>query len=183
MLIPPKYSQPTTAKQAANTSSIDTAEADRAGNRDISGLPASDLSPLQPFELDDSFERFDGGILHGLEAEDLCTRAEALKDKGNALFKLGDTEAAAEVFTKVLRALEPPPAVGEKRPRVCVLALCVLSSHSSLLSRVERLIAFPPARPRAGNLFLGNVINNIALRAGWVEYLWSYPIYPNLVKF
>lgn len=162
MLIPPKYSQPT--RQAANTNSIDTAEADRAENTEIPGLPASDLSPLQPFELDDSFQRFDGGIPHGLEAEDLCTRAEALKDKGNALFKLGDTEAAAEVFIKVLRALEPPPAVGERRPRVCSHSLCLGFSLLALLySRVSHCLSIYETESRY--LVIGRMVNEIVARA------------------
>eukprot|EP00903_Cladosiphon_okamuranus_P008218 g7911.t1 len=75
-----------------------------ADGRELTALPASDISPLQPFELEDSEDSCPG--------EEVSQAAERLKDRGNALFKLGDTDAAAEMFTRVLRTLEPKPVVG-----------------------------------------------------------------------
>lgn len=113
LLVPPKHTQ-TRARGTSAATKICTAEdEDPAGSQEIPGLRGSDLSPLQSFELDGTLEEDNGGIPEDLGAEDLSVHAEALKDKGNVLFKLGDTEAAAEIFSKVLRALEPPPGVGE----------------------------------------------------------------------
>ncbi|CAM9472260.1 unnamed protein product [Laminaria digitata] len=64
---------------------------------------------MQPFEVDGSV---DSPVPLGLPADEVSALAEARKGMGNTLFKLGDTDAAAEVFTTVLRALEPPPETG-----------------------------------------------------------------------
>ena len=82
------------------------------GDRELTGLPPSALSPRQPFEVDGSVDR---AMPPGLSPVDISALAEALKSMGNTLFKLGDTDAAAEVFINVLRALEPPPETGETR--------------------------------------------------------------------
>ena len=82
------------------------------GDLELAGLPPSSLSPMQPFEIDGSVDR---PVPRGLSADEVSAMAEALKAMGNTLFKLGDTDAAAEVFGKVLRALEPPPETGETR--------------------------------------------------------------------
>lgn len=115
LLQPPEPS--TTAAAAASTISSgnthreedgqEAADADdAAAGRELTALSASDIAPLQPFELED------------LEAdsrlgEEVAQVAERLKDRGNTLFKLGDTDAAAEMFIRVLRTLEPKPVVGE----------------------------------------------------------------------
>lgn len=70
------------------------------------------MSRLQPFELDGTIERLPD---RALPTAELTVLAEDLKEKGNVLFKLGDVEAAAEIFDRVLALLEPPPTVGETR--------------------------------------------------------------------
>lgn len=104
------------------------AAADADAGRELTALPASDLSPLQPFELDESIA--DGndntagsGRCQAAKGVEVSLSAETLKDRGNALFKLGDTDAAAEWFCRVLRTLEQTPVVGrwwEERGRSVV---------------------------------------------------------------
>ncbi|CAM9145730.1 unnamed protein product [Pylaiella littoralis] len=92
--------------------------ADANAGRELTALPASDLSNLQPFELDESEE--DGNDTDGNgksrapagEGVEVSVLAETLKNRGNTLFKLGDTDAAAEWFCNVLRTLEHTPVVG-----------------------------------------------------------------------
>lgn len=103
---------PTAAASAATNSDTRPEEdetkgaaVDAADGRELTAVSASDLSPLQPFELEDPVE----DSCHG---EEVSQVAERLKDRGNALFKLGDTDAAAEMFTRVLRTLEPTPVAG-----------------------------------------------------------------------
>lgn len=80
------------------------------------------MSRLQPFELDGTIERLPDRTL---PTSELTALAEDLKEKGNVLFKLGDVEAAAEVFDRVLTLLEPPPTVGETRGSRCTKAMGV----------------------------------------------------------
>lgn len=89
---------------------ITTAAVDAADGRELTGLSASDLSPLQPFELEDAADGNRQGV--GVAPEEVSQMAEKLKDRGNTLFKLGDTDAAAEMFTRVLRTLEQTPVPG-----------------------------------------------------------------------
>lgn len=77
-------------------------------DRELTALPGSDLSPLQPFELDEC-------DLQAAGEGEASQLAERLKDRGNVLFKLGDTDAAAEMFARVLKTLEPTPVVGERQ--------------------------------------------------------------------
>lgn len=93
---------------------------------EISGVRDKDLVALQSFELDGSLENSSEKLKGDLDPEELQSQAEDLKDKGNTLFKLGDMEAAAEVFGRVLLALEPPPGVGEV---LSALFWCFPSSH------------------------------------------------------
>lgn len=79
---------------------------DEAAGRELTALSASDISLLQPFELDDLEE-------DKRQGEEVSQVAERLKDRGNTLFKLGDTDAAAEMFARVLKTLEPKPVVGD----------------------------------------------------------------------
>lgn len=79
---------------------------DEAAGRELTALSASDISLLQPFELDDLEE-------DKRQGEEVSQVAERLKDRGNTLFKLGDTDAAAEMFVRVLKTLEPKPVVGD----------------------------------------------------------------------
>lgn len=99
-----------TAIATASSPSSITADArqEDATERELTGLSASSLSALQPFELDQTTE----DIEMVAEAEVALT-AERLKDGGNTLFKLGDTDAAAEMFARVLRTLERTPVVGK----------------------------------------------------------------------
>ncbi|CAM9413822.1 unnamed protein product [Ectocarpus sp. 6 AP-2014] len=102
-----------TAIATASSPSSITADARKeedATERELTGLSASSLSTLQPFELDQSTE----DIQAVAEAE-VVFAAERLKDGGNTLFKLGDTDAAAEMFARVLRTLERAPVVGKSR--------------------------------------------------------------------
>lgn len=108
----------TTAAASATTSSSEkrreeyqqeSAAVDVADGPELTGLSAADLSPLQPFELDAEEDN-----CAGASPEEVCQVAERLKDRGNTLFKLGDTDAAAEVFARVLRTLEPTPVAGER---------------------------------------------------------------------
>ncbi len=85
----------------------DKGHQEKEPDRELTALSGSDLSPLQPFELDEAAEEGEASQV-----------AERLKDRGNVLFKLGDTDAAAEMFTRVLRTLEPSPVIGEP---CCVL--------------------------------------------------------------
>lgn len=63
-------------------------------------VAASDLSPLEPFELSPS-------IAAGPAADDDASNgAEALKGEANSLFKLKDYEAAAERYQQALAALK-----------------------------------------------------------------------------
>lgn len=96
------------------------AAADADAGRELTALPASDLSHLQPFELDESIEGgndTDGSgkyqaVTAAAEGVEVSLLAETLKNRGNDLFKLGDTGAAEEWFCRVLRTLEQPPVVG-----------------------------------------------------------------------
>lgn len=93
-------------------------------DREITGLPERDLSPLQPFEHHDVGARLakscegaaspatDGGGTEELAAT--IRNVEAVKEEGNVFFKLGDIDAAAEIFAEVVRALQPPPTVGKR---------------------------------------------------------------------
>ena len=93
-----------------------TAAVDAAvDGRELTALPASDISPLLPFELADGME--DSAQGEGVSQGEVSQVAERLKDRGNTLFKLGDTDAAAEMFARVLRALEPKPVAGRVRQR------------------------------------------------------------------
>ncbi|CAN0377665.1 unnamed protein product [Ectocarpus sp. 12 AP-2014] len=94
---------------ASSPSSItaDARQEEDATERELTGLSASSLSALQPFELDQSTEDIEAVA----EAEGALA-GERLKDGGNTLFKLGDTDAAAEMFARVLRTLERAPVVG-----------------------------------------------------------------------
>lgn len=116
LLQPSNNSAPAAAAAAAASDSSDkrregnnqeAASIDAAGERELTALSASDISPLEPFELEDATANSSSG-------EDVSHAAERLKDRGNALFKLGDTDAAAEMFTRVLKALEPTPVAGEQ---------------------------------------------------------------------
>lgn len=82
-------------------------------DRELVGLPASRLSRLQDFELDGSIDKTVESSCARLPAGEVSTLAEGLKNKGNIVFKLGDTDAAVEIFARVLRCLEPTPGVGE----------------------------------------------------------------------
>lgn len=84
--------------------------------RELTGLTPSEVSPLQPFETDGSLEK---STPSGLAIGELSDFAEGLKDKGNALFKLGDTDAAAKIFASVLRTLARTPAVGTVSTSLC----------------------------------------------------------------
>lgn len=90
---------------------VDARKEEDAAERELTGLSASSLSALQPFELNQRAEDVEAVAA---EAEVALT-AERLKDGGNALFKLGDTDAAAEMFARVLRTLEKAPVVGKSR--------------------------------------------------------------------
>ncbi|CAN0461177.1 unnamed protein product [Ectocarpus sp. 12 AP-2014] len=94
---------------ASSPSSItaDARQEENATEIELTGLSASSLSALQPFELDQSTEDIEAVA----EAE-ATLAGERLKDGGNTLFKLGDTDAAAEMFARVLRTLERAPVVG-----------------------------------------------------------------------
>lgn len=106
----------TGSASASASSAAGSHEESPAGDHEISGVPAKDLSRLQPFELDGSLEKSMLELRSESEPEKLTAQAEALKDMGNVLFKLGDTGAAAEIFAGVLEGLEPPTRVGETYP-------------------------------------------------------------------
>lgn len=111
------------AVAAASSLAVDPKKNDTSGvpdegeggdiNEELTGLSASDLSPLESFEQEGSVQ----GIRDEVKTadEDVPAVAESLKDQGNTLFKLGDTDAAAEMFVRVLRALERAPEVGGNR--------------------------------------------------------------------
>ena len=101
-----------TATAAAEDLNPDGDRGGGGGDRELAGLPPSALSPRQPFEVDGSVDK---PVPPGLSTDELSALADALKGMGNTLFKLGDTGAASEVFSNVLRALEPPPETGETR--------------------------------------------------------------------
>lgn len=113
----------TTAASAAPTSisakrreekEPQAATVDATDARELTALSASDLSPLQPFELEDAEE----DTCRGATREELSRVAERLKDRGNILFKLGDTDAAAETFTRVLQTLDSTPVAGGRREQI-----------------------------------------------------------------
>ncbi|CAM9593347.1 unnamed protein product [Scytosiphon promiscuus] len=85
---------------------------DAGTDGELTGQSASDLSSLESFELEAC--TVDKGVRDGAVAavEDVFSVAESLKDGGNTLFKLGDTDAAAEIFVRVLNTLERTPVVG-----------------------------------------------------------------------
>lgn len=96
------------AKHVEENSNQEAAAVDAvADGRELTALPASDVCLLQPFEVEDGEDSCQG--------EEVSQVAERLKDRGNTLFKLGDTDAAAEMFTRVLRTLEPKPVAGGAR--------------------------------------------------------------------
>lgn len=106
------------AGQAAKSSGSNSSPAQSgvSSDRDMSGVPEENLTPLQEFEKDDSLGSASLRLAGDLEPRELEAEAESLKEKGNILFKLGDTEAATEIFMRVLKGLEPALGVGEAGP-------------------------------------------------------------------
>lgn len=135
MLLQPPEPSTTAAAAAAETTSSrvlhredkshDTAALEAADGQELTALSSSEISPLQPFELEDSAK-------DSFRCEQVSQVAERLKDRGNTLFKLGDTDAAAEMFTRVLRTLEQTPVAGERQRWAGLVLSCGLSTENRL---------------------------------------------------